>query len=161
MKSKGIYGSNIERHQLYGTWVNMKCRCYVKASNRYENYGGRGIKVCDRWLEPNGQGFWNFVADMGERPTNPDWWTGIKSYYSLERIDNNGNYEPSNCRWATAHEQSANKQKKSDVTNLFWSKSGGHWEARIQVAGTIYRKRVKNKDAARMFLEDIRGKYGI
>jgi len=62
----------------------------------YPNYGGRGIIVCDRWLES----FENFFADMGKKPEG----------YTLERKDVNGNYEPSNCKWATIHEQAANKR---------------------------------------------------
>jgi len=79
------------KHPLYATWSAMKYRCYNKKSPLFKHYGGRGIAVCDRWLDD----FWVFVEDMGERPEGR----------SLDRIDNNGIYEPDNCRWATQTQQ--------------------------------------------------------
>lgn len=81
----------------YRAWMRMKERCYNPKSKRYEDWGGRGITVCDRWLE----GFENFLADMGPRPS---------PRHSLDRKDNDGNYEPSNCRWATYSEQNLNRR---------------------------------------------------
>jgi hypothetical protein len=72
------------------TWRAMIQRCTNPTNNRYYCYGARGIKVCDRWLES----FKNFLDDMGERPQG----------YQLDRIETNGNYEPSNCRWVTPKE---------------------------------------------------------
>ena len=74
----------------------MVKRCNNKNASNYERYGGRGIKVCNEWLS-----FENFLLHMGERPS-------IK--HELDRIDNNGNYEPSNCRWVTASENSRNRR---------------------------------------------------
>lgn len=84
-------------HPLFSTWAGMRLRCENPKASCYRNYGGRGITVCDRWLD-----FWNFVADMGTKPSED---------HSLDRINNDGNYEPSNCRWATRREQNLNKRR--------------------------------------------------
>jgi hypothetical protein len=99
----GLFTNNDkEKELMYARYKNMKRRCYNEKSDNYYLYGGRGIIVCNRWLEPNGQGFVNFCEDMGSRP-GPE--------YSIDRIDPDGNYEPSNCRWATSSEQSKNQRR--------------------------------------------------
>jgi hypothetical protein len=80
------------------TWHAMKGRCYNKNRKCYKWYGAKGVIVCDRWLDS----FENFYADMGDKPT-------IK--HSIDRINPFGNYEPTNCKWATAKEQANNKRK--------------------------------------------------
>lgn len=98
---------NIERSLKHGeagrtseylAWSHMKSRCFNKDNTRYKDYGGRGITVYGKWINS----YESFLADLGKKPS-PD--------YSLDRIDNNGNYEPSNCRWATRSQQQKNKRK--------------------------------------------------
>lgn len=91
-------GSNLPEYRV---WAKMKDRCYNPKNNRYNQYGKRGIKVCDRWLGEDG--FSNFISDMGPRPTQK---------HSIDRFPNNGtgDYEPSNCRWATIQEQTRNRR---------------------------------------------------
>lgn len=91
---KPVHG--LIRTPEYGAWTEMKRRCLDPSRPHYPHYGGRGITFCDRWND-----FAAFYADMGQRPGKG---------YSLDRIDVNGNYEPSNCRWATASEQSKNRR---------------------------------------------------
>lgn len=96
-------GSPARTHGLrkspeYRSWTSMKRRCYSPSAAHYDRYGGRGIRVCARWLAS----FENFYADMGERPEP-------KNLYSLNRLDNDGDYEPANCVWATAAEQAQNR----------------------------------------------------
>lgn len=74
----------------------MLSRCYTETNDRYADYGGRGITVCDRWRED----FYNFLEDMGERPEG----------MTLDRIEVNGNYEKDNCRWASVYTQNLNKR---------------------------------------------------
>jgi len=99
----------LSRTTEHNIWVGMIKRCYNISNINYCNYGGRGITVCDRWME-KGKGVSNFVFDMGMRPSN---------LYTLDRIDNNGNYEPSNCRWATRA-----TQKRNTSYNLWYEYNG-------------------------------------
>ena len=101
-----------EGKRTYKTYSSMKARCLNPNKDNYEHYGGRGIKICDRWLDSD-NGYRNFLDDMGYRPEG----------MTLDRIDVNGNYEPDNCRWSTNSEQVRNQRRYSHIeryTNEQW-----------------------------------------
>lgn len=96
-RSKGCYKDGRSLHPLYGTWFQMISRCENQNQKHYDRYGGRGISVCEEWHD-----FWKFVEwsdSVGGRPNG----------FTLDRINNDGNYEPSNCRWADWYTQTTNK----------------------------------------------------
>lgn len=114
--------------KLRRAYKEMKKRCYSEGNPGYKNYGGRGIKVCDRWR----YSFRAFCHDMGNSPT---------AKHSLDRINNNGNYEPDNCRWATTVQQSRNRRRdnfSSKYPGVSFSKRHNKWLAQ---AGRNYKKR--------------------
>lgn len=94
-----VHGFSRGRDRTYRSWTEMRQRCTNPTCHKWKDYGARGIKICERWGE-----FPNFLSDMGERPLGK----------TLDRIDNNGNYEPSNCRWATPLQQ-GNNQRTNDL----------------------------------------------
>lgn len=113
----------------YRCWVRIRTRCYDPKCNYYHNYGGRGIRVCERWLD----GFENFFADMGPKPSPK---------HSIDRIDNNGNYEPDNCRWALKQEQDNNRRTNRFITHNGVTLTLTQWARRLgvsprQVVGAI------------------------
>ncbi len=118
----------------YRIWRGMMTRCDNPNADSYPDYGGRGITVCARWRES----FAAFLADLGERPSPK---------HSIERNDNNGNYEPANCRWATPLEQSLNRRGSS--ARLFLEIDGQRfdvatWARRAGVRVNLIRSRLKN-----------------
>jgi len=122
-----------EKHGYYYTneykiYHGMKTRCYNKNSVSYVNYGGRGIRVCDRWLES----FENFLSDMGKKPSLD---------HSIDREDNDGDYSPENCRWATASEQSSNRRDAVRIVYNGITGSPSEWEEITGIpARTIYNR---------------------
>lgn len=99
--SRKHYG--LQLHPLYSTWCDMKRRCNNPNRHNYKYYGGRGIKVCKRWQEC----FLNFLDDMGEKPTK---------LHKLERINNEGNYEPKNCLWVSQKDQCLNRRPRKSMS---------------------------------------------
>lgn len=98
------YKHGMSNTSEFKTWASMLFRCLNKSDRKYKHYGGRGIKVCDRWL----CSFSNFYKDMGARPKN----------LSIDRINNEGDYEPSNCRWATYKQQNNNTRRNKNYKEL-------------------------------------------
>ncbi len=98
---------SLDKPELAVTWMGMRQRCLNPNSTNHHLYGGRGIMICDRWLHGEGDrsGLECFISDMGPKPS---------AAHSVDRIDVDGNYEPSNCRWATSSEQNLNKRPRRD-----------------------------------------------
>lgn len=114
--------------RAYRSWRGMKGRCLNKNHDRYSYYGGRGITVCDRWLS-----FENFLADMGEPPLGK----------TLDRIDNEGAYEKTNCRWASRKEQNRNTRVSVMITYAGQTKAVREWAEEMGVKGDTLLARIK------------------
>ena len=104
----------------YRAWEAMKRRCTNTSDTRWANYGGRGITVCDRWM----QSFDAFLADMGPKPVGH---TGKRAIYSLDRIDVDGPYAPGNCRWADSRQQALNTRRNRVLTHAGESRTVTEW----------------------------------
>jgi hypothetical protein len=120
----------VTEHPLYSLWCMMRRRCEDPKWRDYPRYGGRGIRVCDRWRGRGG--FGRFVDDVGPRGS---------ARHSLDRVNNDGNYEPGNVRWATPHEQ-----RRNACTTHFIAAGGERmcitdWAARLRIdPSTIHRR---------------------
>ena len=142
---------SLTSHPLYQTWAGMRARCNNVNHAHYNRYGGRGIKVCDRWND-----FRNFIDDMGDKPHDS---------HTLDRVDNSKGYYPDNCKWSSKQEQSNNKE-------YGYSGSSGHqnislhtikkdgtkiWRVKIIYFGKIYGgKLFYNLDEAILYRDSIR-----
>lgn len=125
----------------YTTWVSMRVRCYDKKNPQYDNYGGRGIKVCHRWLKS----FDNFLEDMGRKPS---------PQHSLDRYpNNNGNYEPGNVRWATPKEQANNKRTSRILVLDGVSKNLKTWAEEFGIKEQTLRYRINKGQSLESILQ--------
>lgn len=122
-----------QKHILRQKMCDMKNRCYNPKNKHYKDYGGRGITVCDEWLDKkNGhKNFWNWALENG--------W---KEKLSIDRIDVNGNYEPSNCRWATPKEQANNRRNNAYITIHGATKTAQEWAEQIGITERAFMSRV-------------------
>lgn len=118
------------RHKIYRTWLNMRQRCRNSNNPDYAYYGGRGISVCAEWDD-----FGVFMKDMGMPPNN----------MTIERLDVNGNYEPSNCVWATRKEQSRNTRATSMITYDGVTKPLADWADEIGMSFANLYKRIHTR----------------
>lgn len=114
----------------YHVWRNMKKRCTDPRHDHFKYYGGRGIRVCQRWLVS----FSNFILDLGPRPSPK---------HTIERLDNNGNYEPGNVKWATDEEQRRNRSDNSKITWNGETLTVTEWAHRLRIPVETIARRVR------------------
>lgn len=126
----------------YRSWMQMAQRCANQKNPAFSRYGGRGIRVCDRWAS-----FDNFIADMGPRPAGT----------SIDRIDNDGGYEPGNCRWATTTEQARNQKKTRRLTLGDETLPVSEWAERLGVsAKTLWTRIYAGWSVERVLSSEVR-----
>lgn len=119
----------LSKTRMYQLWAGMKARCYRKTSPDYPQWGGRGISVCPQWRDS----FEQFLADMGDRPKGA----------TLDRIDNDGNYEPGNCRWASRKEQNRNRRDNLQLTMNGETRCVNEWAEHLGIDASTFRARIR------------------
>lgn len=128
--SEKVKTHGLSKHPLHKVWSSMKERCYNPKVSHYKYYGGRGVKVCDRWKDS----FENFYNDVIE---------GYNKGLQIDRIDNDGIYEPSNCRWVTQQQNRLNRGSVSGSSSkykgVFWDKKAKKWRVVISKDGVKHR----------------------
>lgn len=122
----GKHRHNLTNHRLYKIYYGMKQRCYNSNVPHFHNYGGRGIAICEEWLDKESGfiSFYNWSMD-----------NGYADDLTIDRINNNGNYAPNNCKWATNNEQMHNRRIKNNagVSGVAWDKTMNKWHAKIKI----------------------------
>lgn len=136
-----------ETHKMYNSstyssWCRMKRRCLNPKNPRFKDYGGRGIKVCKEWLR-----FKGFFESMGIRPEGK----------SIDRIDNDGNYEPGNCKWSTSLEQSSNRRNNNIITYKGVSLHVSAWSRRLGINRSTFAKRLSRGWTIKEAIERLAG----
>lgn len=126
-----MYKDWVEENPIHSIWRGMKHRCYNQENEHYQRYGARGITVCDRWIGDDG--YKNFESDMGPRPT---------PLHTIDRINNDGNYEPGNCHWATRKEQQRNTRWNVIVTINGRSQCLSAWAEESGIRRNTLEKRI-------------------
>lgn len=119
-----------QSHDLFGLWRAMIRRCHDPKVECFGNYGARGISVCQRWRDS----FWNFVSDVGDRPSQS---------HTLDRTNNDGNYEPSNVRWATREQQGRNTRFNRRITAKGKTQTLEEWADEIGIPKSTLFNRIK------------------
>ena len=136
------------RERIYQIWLHMRQRCANPKDPSYYLYGGRGISVCKEWGDF--MTFYRWAMDEG-----------YSENLTIDRIDNNGNYTPENCRWTTRHQQQANTRRNSDFVGVSFCKDTNDYEARLNKDGKcVFRKHFKTKEraiSARLQVEELFG----
>lgn len=127
---KRTHGMSMQKQGVYRVWGNMIQRCTNPNLDRYKDYGGRGITVCERWRNS----FEAFYADVGDRPEG----------MFLDRINNDGNYEPNNVRWVTRAQSNLNTRRCKFVTVNSEAKPINEWLRIYGIAYCTYKQRIKN-----------------
>lgn len=140
---------NLATTSEYRSWYMMIWRCYNEKAKEFKHYGGRGIKVCDRWLNSVD----NFVKDIGKKPSNR---------HSIDRIDNNGDYCPENCRWATKREQASNTRRNHLIEYDGETKTLMEWADLSKVSRNTFKRRIYRgwsiEDALKLKSRELRKK---
>jgi hypothetical protein len=118
-----------QHSRTYRVWAGIRTRCVNPKDTAYQNYGGRGITICDRWKDS----YENFLEDMGERPGKE---------YSIDRIDNEKGYSPDNCKWATRKEQHRNTRRNVWIEFNGQRKVASDWAAEYGISATTLKYRI-------------------
>jgi hypothetical protein len=135
-----------KRTRAYQSWVSMRRRCLNPTDAKYPIYGGRGITICEAWSD-----FAQFFADMGHPPEG----------YTIDRVDPNGNYEPTNCRWATPYQQAQNMRHTKRLTWNEQTHTISEWSAKFGVSRDTIKLRLKRGWTFEQVCEDLSGKLAI
>lgn len=144
---KAITKHGLTNHPLRKIWKGMIARCTIKTARGYSSYGGRGITICERWLES----FDAFASDMGNRPTPK---------HTIDRINNEGGYEPENCRWATPSAQAWNRRDTKIFVIHGISETLGGWAGiagvtRASIASWMRKRGLTAECAIRRYLSKL------